>query len=293
MRIIYIGTVEFSRRALEKLIEMNCNIVGVCTKKVSSFNSDFSDLSFICQKESIPYNIVENINAHDNVEWIRNKKPDIIFCFGWSNLINKKILNIPPMGVLGYHPAKLPQNRGRHPLIWALVLGLKSTASTFFFMTESADDGEILSQIDVEISDNDDASSLYDKITTIAIQQITNFIPLLENNSFKTTPQDNSKANEWRKRNKNDGKIDFRMGSKAIYNLVRALTKPYIGAHIEYQGKEIKVWKISIMGTKQKNLEYGKVLQNKNNTLIVTTYDGIIAIESHSFEKLPNIGEYL
>jgi len=67
-----------------------------------------------------------------------------------SSLLKKELLSLPPNGVLGYHPAKLPQNRGRHPLIWSLVLGLEESASTFYFMDEGADSGDILSQKDFE-----------------------------------------------------------------------------------------------------------------------------------------------
>ena len=84
------------------------------------------------------------------------------------------------MGVLGFHPTKLPQNRGRHPIIWSLALGLKKSASTFFFMDEGADSGKILSQKNFEILDSDDAQSLYDKFVNIALLQIENFLPQLK-----------------------------------------------------------------------------------------------------------------
>ena len=146
MKVVFIGTVEFSKRALEKLIKLNVNVIGVCTKKISDFNNDFSNLTPICKKNKIPIKYVKDINSKKNIEWIKSLAPDIIFCFGWSSLIKQELLNLPPMGVVGYHPAKLPQNRGRHPLIWTLVLGLKKSASSFFFMDQRADGGDILSQ---------------------------------------------------------------------------------------------------------------------------------------------------
>ena len=79
-------------------------------------------------------------------------KPDIIFCFGWSSLIKSEVLNLTKLGVVGYHPAMLPNNRGRHPLIWAKILGLTQTGSTYFFMDEGADTGDILDQSSFEIS---------------------------------------------------------------------------------------------------------------------------------------------
>ena len=87
---------------------------------------------------------------------------------------------------MGYHPASLPENRGRHPIIWALALGLKKSASTFFFMEEGADDGDILSQKEFEILYEDDAKSLYEKVTDMALNQIEDFLPkfLIFNKSF-------------------------------------------------------------------------------------------------------------
>ena len=293
MKIIFIGTVEFSYRALEKLIELNAEIVGVCTKNKSDFNSDFEDLTPLCKKADIPFKYVDDINSNENIDWIRSLSPDIIFCFGWSNLIKNDLLGLSKMGVVGYHPALLPKNRGRHPLIWALALGLNVSGSTFFFMTEGADDGDILTQEKVEILYEDDAKSLYDKVSNIALRQIETFLPKLQNNSFETIKQNNDLANVWRKRGKVDGKIDFRMTSRAIYNLVRALTKPYIGAHVEYNGQDISIWKVEEVEFDQNNIEFGKVLENDGKSIVVKTYDKAIKIIDHGFKELPKVGEYL
>ena len=293
MRIVFIGTVKFSLKILEKLLDLNANIVGVCTKKESNFNADYADLSPLCKQNNIPYKYVDDINKQENIDWIKSLKPDIIFCFGWSSLIKNELLNLAPLGIVGYHPTKLPQNRGRHPLIWTLVLGLEKSASTFFFMDEGADSGDILSQVDFEIDYADDAKSLYIKVIDIALKQVEDFLPKLENRNFNKIKQDHSKANYWRKRIKKDGEIDFRMSSRAIYNLVRALTKPYVGAHLIYQGKDIKVWKVEEVEINLKNIEPGKVLEVKNNTILVKCFDKAVRILEHEFDEFPKVGEYL
>ena len=293
MKIVFIGTVEFSKKALEKLISIKANVVGVCTKEKSNFNSDFADLIPLCSINHIPYKYIDDINSEENINWISALKPDIIFCFGWSSLIKKKLLHLAPMGIIGYHPTKLPFNRGRHPLIWTLTLGLKQSASSFFFMQDGADDGDILSQRDFEIGYNDDAQTLYDKVINIALIQIEEFLPKLENNTFSTIKQDHKIATTWRKRGSEDGKIDFRMNSKAIYNLVRALTKPYVGAHVVYNGKDVTIWKVQVVQCHQHNIESGKVLKSDTNHLVVKTYDGAIKIIEHEFKILPKVGEYL
>lgn len=292
MRIVFIGAVEFSKKMLLKLMALNADIAGVITKEESKLNADFVNLVPLCEKNKIPYRYVADLNQPDVIEWVKNVEPDIVFCFGWSSLIKKEFLSIAPRGVIGFHPAALPQNRGRHPIVWALALGLEKTASTFFFMDEGADSGDILSQKEIVITD-DDARTLYEKVTDTALAQLTDFLPRLESNTYNRMPQDHSLSNYWRKRTERDGEIDFRMTSRAIYNLVRALTRPYIGAHVDYMGKPIKVWRAKEAGFGPKNIEYGKVLDVKNKEITVKCYDGAVVLVEHEFEKLPQIGEYL
>ena len=296
MKIIFIGTVDFSRQALLKLIDLKADIKGVITKRTSPFNADFSDLTEICKGNNISFYYAKDINQDDCVRWIKDKNPDILFCLGWSQLIKKSLLSIAPLGVVGFHPALLPKNRGRHPIIWALALGLNKTGSTFFFMDEGADSGDILSQEEVPIDYNDNSGTLYSKITKCALKQIGNFLPELTENNCKIILQDHSKANYWRKRNQNDGLIDWRMPARGIYNLVRALSRPYVGAHAIYKSKEFKIWSVSeISGQHPNNIEPGKVISvdNANNTFTAKCGIDAITVTEHELTSLPKTGEYL
>jgi methionyl-tRNA formyltransferase len=198
---------------------------------------------------------------------------------GWSRLIKREILIIPPIGVIGYHPAALPQNRGRHPLIWALVLGIENTGSTFFFMDEGADSGDIINQELIKIDPCDDAGTLYYKVLKVAKKQITKILHSLTIGNYERTPQNHSIANVWRKRTRVDGEIDWRMSAKNIHNLVRGLTKPYIGAHFILNGKEYKVWKSHIADDMRiKNAEPGKLVAIKSGIPYVKCGDCCIAL---------------
>ena len=296
MRIFFIGSVKFSRKMLEGILTIkNVEVVGVATKSKSSFNSDHDDLSDISLANNIPFKYVKDINAPHIVEWISRLSADIIYCLGWSSLIKQELLNSSPLGVIGYHPAELPQNRGRHPLIWALVLGLKRTASTFFFMDNGADTGDIISQEPIEILHYDDASTMYKKIEELALKQIKNFTKEISKNNgiIAREKQDYIEGNYWRKRGKNDGRIDFRMSSKAIYNLIRGLSKPYVGAHLEFGEENIKVWNSKTIDFRIDNHEPGKVLKSNSIGVLVKTYDGAILLTDHEFETLPEVNTYL
>ena len=201
MRIIFIGTVEFSYRALKALIECNYDVVGVITKKKSDFNADFCDLTPLTDKCHIPTFFRKNDNEEDLIAFLKDKKPDFIYCFGWSHILPSEILSIPKYGVVGFHPAELPNNRGRHPLIWAIFLGLKRTASTFFIMDEGADTGDIISQEIVAIEDTDTAETLYKKVGEVAIKQIIDFSKEFElkGKDIERRKQNIAEGNAWRK----------------------------------------------------------------------------------------------
>ncbi len=293
MKILFIGTVQSSLQALKKLIEINANIIGVVTKEYSSYNADFADLTPLCKQNNIPFRFTSNINSAADINWIKSQSPDVIFCFGFSSLLKKEILCLAPKGVIGFHPAYLPQNRGRHPIIWALALGLKETAVSFFFMDEGADTGDLLSQKKIAIANEDDAKSLYDKIMDSALKQIESFLPDLTAGTNNRLRQDHRLANYWRKRTKDDGKIDFRMSSRSVYNLVRALTRPYPGAHIEYKTKEIKIWKAEEIPCDRNNFEPGKVLSATLGGVDVKCGEGAIRLIEHNFNELPLKEDYL
>ncbi|MBD01827.1 MAG: formyl transferase [Candidatus Marinimicrobia bacterium] len=294
MRIVFIGSVKFSKMALEKVHKLGGNIKGICTLKESSFNADFCDLTSFANSKNIPCKYTKDINSSDTLKWIKDKSPDVIFCFGFSRLLGKEILNLPALGVIGYHPAELPKNRGRHPLIWALVLGLKKTASTFLFLDEGADNGDILSQSFIEIDKNDDAGSLYKKVSERALIQIEEFLPKLILGNYSRIKQNHELANTWRKRGESDGKIDWRMDAKSIHNLVRGLTKPYVGAHFLHSDKEIKVWKTQIIKCDFLNIEPGKVMGiDKKGCLIIKCGKNSLKLIKIEPNLSASIGDYL
>jgi len=294
MRICYIGCVHSSAILLRTLIDSKKEIVGVVTKSTSKYNSDFETLIPLCREANIPYRCADQAAKKEIADFVRSCTPDVLYCFGWSQLLPEEILNIPTIGGVGFHPAALPHNKGRHPLIWALALGLTETASTFFRMTDEADAGDIISQERILIAQEDDARTLYQKVMDTAVKQVMDFTEYIEKNGKMPFVKENSGGNVWRKRNRLDGQIDFRMSAQSIYNLVRALTHPYVGAHFYYEGKEYKVWRSQIYEKEvSNNLEPGKILHvNSLHDFIVKTGDGAVHILDCDEVELRK-GEYL
>lgn len=294
MRIVFIGCVQFSAITLKHTISLkNSQIVGIVTKRRSPINADFISLSEIADEYNIPFIYSEENSEQDVVSWIAKQNADVIYCFGWSHILSGRILNAAPMGVIGYHPAPLPQNRGRHPLIWTLVLGLKRTASTFFFLDEGADSGDILSQVYFDVSVTDDAASLYSKLVTSSLEQISSFTAALASKRFDRIPQDHSKANYWRKRSIKDGVIDWRMSSITIINLIRGLSRPYVGAHfVLNDNQEIKVWRADAIEEPDgfENVEPGRVIALDGQFITVKCGIGFVKLIEHEMKILPQVG---
>ena len=247
MRIVLIGAIRFSQHCLDVLLGAGADVVGIVTVTpvTSGRHSDFCDLAPTAHAHGIPLVQTDRISAPETIETIRRMRPDILFVFGFSQLLPANLLGIAPLGCVGSHPSLLPRNRGRHPLIWALVEGLTESGLTFFYLDEGADSGDILWQRSFPITLEDDAASLYDKIEQLASQGILEFQPALAEGTAPRIPQDHARATYWRKRTEQDGEIDWSGSAMQAYNLVRALTRPYVGAHTWFQGERLIVWRAS------------------------------------------------
>ncbi|MDK2597580.1 methionyl-tRNA formyltransferase [Pseudoalteromonas obscura] len=273
MKAGFIGCVDSSRVALETLIGIDgLDVSAVVTRECSAVNTDFCDLTDICIGNNIPVHFEDPKEREASVDFLAAYDLDIVFCIGWSYLLSERMLSLPKQGVIGFHPAKLPSNRGRHPIIWALALGLDETASTFFKMDAGADSGPIVSQVPVTIEATDNATSLYKKILDVTQIQLSKLGTDLVNGVAQFVEQDHDKATYWRKRSRVDGLIDFRMSAVSIHNLVRALASPYPGAEFVYEGQHFTVQSSALSEEKYPtNIEPGKVLGKTETSLLVKT----------------------
>ena len=294
MKSVVIGTVQFTRSCLAHLISTGAAPAGVVTRRASPTNADFARLDDLCDGAGIRLHYTDDINGAETLVWLRRMAPDAIFCFGWSRLLGAELLAIPPKGIVGYHPALLPQNRGRHPIIWALALGLEETGSTFFCMDEGVDSGDILSQRRIPIGPDGDAGTLYRRMTETALAQLDELLPRLADGTASRTPQDPTVANTWRKRSAADGRIDWRMPARGVHNLVRALAPPYPGATVRRGEKDYIVWRTRLDGAgAPRNAEPGKVLAVHDGEIVAKAGDGAVTLTRHEIEPLPRAGDYL
>ena len=184
LNVAIIGSLQFTKIILSKAIIHPHKIKLIIGQKDGSLNNDFVDLTSFCNTKNIRYIRTSNINQKKVLGELKRFNIDIIFCLGWSRRIEENILSSVKYGVIGYHPTELPFNKGRHPIIWSLVLGLKQTGSTFFKMNKNFDTGDIVSQELIDISEKDKAWDLYKKLSKSASIQMAEILGCIVSNEL-------------------------------------------------------------------------------------------------------------
>jgi methionyl-tRNA formyltransferase len=160
-------------------------------------------------------------------------------------------------------------------------------------MDEGADSGDILSQREVLIDDQDVAATLYEKVVETAIAQLDEFVPALAKGKNLRQQQDHAMSNTWRKRGIADGRIDWRMSAQSVHNLVRGLSRPYVGAHFDYGDGTVKVWQAVPVKECSQNHEPGKIFALRDGKPIIKCgEDAIFLIETDPPFFVP-VGTYL
>ncbi len=292
MRLLIIGSARSTAVFLDALTESPHEIVGLITRPGSPSEGDWCDLVPWAARHGVPVLAAGDANAESAAAFIDGAAPEVILCLGWNQLLSPGIYEKAPWGGIGFHPAALPKNRGRHPLIWALALGLTETAATFFRLAPKADAGAILAQQTIPIGDADDAGQLYDRVMAAAVPLLLELLgdpDRLKSGGVQQTP---GSGNRWRKRTAADGRIDWRMSTRSILNLVRALRPPYPGATFLHRGAPVVVWRAENGGPMgDENLEPGKVLSG-GPCPVIKTGDGCIRLTEWEAVEL-DAGEYL
>ena len=199
-------------------------------------------------------------------------------------------MNVPNLDIIGHHPSYLPDNRGKHPIIWSRFLGIKNFGSSFFLMDDKIDNGKILHRRKISISKFDNSKKMLSKL----FNSISSQVPYVYKNFYKLKKigKKNNSGNYWRKRIISDGKIDFRMSATAINRLIRALDKPYPGAHVEIKGKIFKVFKSKILRKSKPNIIPGEITKRKKSSLLVKCYDNQIEIFNEKLVKFSKKQKY-
>lgn len=292
MKAILIGSALSSIEIFKVLIShKKITLDGVVTFNKKNIGDRFS-LEKKASENDIDCLTLNNNNEKKIYNFIKKKKPDLIFCVGWNYILSKKIYKLSTIMSLGFHPCPYPYGKGRSPIIWSIILGVDFIYNIFFEISDKVDSGNIISKKKICLSRNETSTSLYNKILKKITPQTKQLINSLSKGNFILEKQRNTN-HYWRKRTIEDGRINFMMSFDCIMKLFKALDFPYPGSTIFYKNKDYKVNKIKKINNKEKKFsEPGKILAISGKKVVVKCFDETIEISLKEKINGLKIGEY-
>ena len=242
VKILFMGTPEFSVPVLEGLIA-NYKVRAIVTQPDRMVGRKQELKPTPVKEAGLKHTILvlqpEHIKEH--IEEIAGLFPDLIVTCAYGQILPKEILAIPRLGCINVHASLLPKLRGGAPIHHAIIDGHKKTGITIMYMSPRMDEGDIISQKEIEILDTDTASSLHDKLSLLGRDLLLETLPSIIDGSNARTVQDASMATYAFNITREDEKIKFDKTKREIFNQVRGLNS-WPGAFAKLDGKVMKIW---------------------------------------------------
>ncbi len=246
LKIVFMGTPDFARTALEKILDAGHEVVLVVTQpdkpKGRSAQLQVSDVKALALERNLPVFQPVKIRLPENVAELKKYDADIYVVAAFGQILPQEVLDIPRFGCVNIHASLLPKYRGAAPIQQAIIDGEKETGVTIMQMAAGMDTGDILLQRSVAISDDETGGSLFDKLSALGGELITEALPMIERGELTPVPQDETLATKCGKLSKDMGRIDFTRDASVVGNLVRGLN-PWPSAYTYLDGRLLKVWK--------------------------------------------------
>lgn len=281
MKIIFMGTPDFSVPTLDAIKKDGNEIVLVVTqpdkKKGRKGILTPPPVKEWAVKNNISIFQPVKLREKQNIEELEKYEADVIVVAAFGQILPKEVLDMPKYGCINVHASLLPKYRGASPIQWAILNGDDETGVTTMQMGVGLDDGDILLQKKVPISSEDTGGSLFDKLSKVGADLLIETLHRIEKNDIVRIPQDDEKATHVGLIKKDFGILSFDEENKYILNKIRALN-PWPSAFTFYNDKMVKIWKAKSVSFNNKGYEYGDLVVENKDELLVVTRNGAISI---------------
>lgn len=246
MKIVFFGTPDFAKGALEALIAAGHEITAVVTQpdkpKGRSRELLPPPVKECAIRHGIPVLQPVRVKRTEAVEELGAYPADVYIVAAFGQILSREILDIPRFGCLNIHASLLPRYRGASPIQHVIIDGEKETGVTVMQMDENLDTGDMLYKKKVEIADDDTFETLHDKLMALGGEAIVEALSLLEAGKLVPKKQDDALSCYAPLIQKNMGRLDFTKSAAELERLVRGMN-PWPSAYTYYHGKQLKVWK--------------------------------------------------
>lgn len=161
----WFGFFQCAKMGFRTIFRIVCDIVDRISG-LKAFGGECS-IKSAALKLKAPYRVVTNLNDPEYVEHVRQLKPDLIISYSAPQVIKPELLSVPKNGIINVHGALLPEYRGLLPSFWYLYNEEKLGGATVHFMSSDIDDGDIVEQDSVDLTDCNSMFELMKKTKTL------------------------------------------------------------------------------------------------------------------------------
>ena len=305
MKIIFMGTPDFSVGTLEALIEAGHEIALVVTQpdkpKGRGKAMQFPPVKEAALAHNLEVYQPRRVREPECVEYLRKYEPDMIVVVAFGQILPKEILDMPKYCCVNVHASLLPKYRGAAPIQWAVINGEEVTGVTTMRMDEGLDTGDMILKTELKLDAEETGGSLFDRLAEAGAALCVKTLEEIEQGTAVYTPQNHEEATHTTMIRKQLGEIDFTKSAVEIERLIRGLN-PWPSAYTKFGEKTLKIWKASVVddgragatGTDD-GKEAGTVTEVGKNSLLVQTGQGLLALEEVQLEgkKRMDIGSFL
>ena len=275
MKIVFMGTPDFSLQPLKSLVEAGHDVSLVLTREDKKRNRGElspTPVKELAQELNIPVLTPSRMKDEALLERLNSEKADFFVVVAYGKILPKEILDMPKFGCINIHASLLPEYRGAAPIQWSIIDGKKKTGITTMLMDEGLDTGDILKQYELPIADDETGGSLFDKLAILGGEAIADTIANFK--SITPTPQGEATTEYAKMISKQMGEIDFNKSATEIERLIRGMN-PWPSAYTKYEGKVLKIWEakvsenISELPNTNLSENYGKIYSINKDIFII------------------------
>ena len=280
MRIIFMGTPDFSVGTLKALIEAGHEVCLVVTQpdkpKGRGKEMQYTPVKEAALKHGIEVYQPRRIREAECVEKLRQYNADIMVVIAFGQIIPKEILEMVPYGCVNVHASLLPKYRGAAPIQWSIIDGEAVTGVTTMQMDEGLDTGDMLLKTEVPITAEETGESLHDKLAKAGAALCVETLAKLQEGSIVPEKQGESPTAYAKMLDKKLGNIDWTKSAVEIERLVRGLNS-WPSAYTYWNKKVVKIWKASVTD-ENSNEQVGTVVKVEKDGFYVQTGNGLLKV---------------
>jgi methionyl-tRNA formyltransferase len=249
LRCAWVGFHAEGLPALEALLAAGAPIGAVLTlqPELAAKRSGGVDYAPLCARYGVPLHYIAGINEPEAFQILEAVAPDVIFVIGWHQIVRPPVMGLARMGMIGAHASFLPHNRGSAPINWAIIRGERESGNTLMWLAAGVDEGDIIDQRAFPITAYDTCASLYAQVAATNRDMLLAVLPRLLQGEHPGRPQPRGDDAVLRRRRPADGRITWDSPAGAVYDFVRALTRPYPGAFSALGGKQWWIWEAALL----------------------------------------------